>query len=204
MKSSRILLIVVVLALAIVAIFSRSSAQDAPVVAAAKPTRVAVCNVVAIFNKCQQAKDLGKEVDQKSKALADEDEKRLNAIKQLEETLKSLKPGSKIHDQKSTDLQELALKQTIWRRVQEQTMLRWRHRNAEEMYRGILAAIETVAKKQGCDLVIHRENISIASKTTTELFKKMTQRKCLYHDPNIDITDAVLNWVNSQYAKRPK
>ena len=204
MKSSRMLLIAAVLLVGVVSFFNRGSAQDAPARPTVRATRVAVCNVVAVFNKCRRAKDLDKELEQKGKAVTAEDKKRLNAIKQLEETLKSLEPGSKIYDQKSTQLQELALKQAVWRRVQEQTMMRWRHRHTEEMYREILTTVETVAKKQGYDLVIHRENIPIASKTTTELLKKMGQRKCLYHNPAIDVTDVVLNLMNSQYANRPK
>ncbi len=204
MKSSRTLWILAVLLLAVVAIFSRSSAQDAPVVAAAKPTRVAVCDVAAVFNKYQRAKDLNEEFAQKRKVIAAEDKKRIDVIKQLEEMIKGLEPDSKIYDQKLAQMQELALKQSVWRKMQEQTAMRWHRRLTEEMYRKILAAIETVAKKQAYDLVIHREDIPIASQTTTELLNKIAQRKCLYHNPAIDITDAVLNWVNSQYAKRPK
>ncbi len=204
MKSSRTLLIVVVLLLAVVAIFSRSSAQNAPVVAAAKPTCVSVCDVAAVFNKYQRAKDLNEEFTQKRKTIAAEDKIRIDEIKQLEEMVKGLEPGSKIHEQKSTQLQELALKQSVWRKIKEQTAMRWHRRLTEEMYREILIAIETVAKKRGCDLVMHREDIPIPSQTTTELLNKIAQRKCLYHNPAIDLTDDVLNWVNSQYAKRPK
>ncbi len=204
MKSSRMLLIAAVLLVGVVTFFNRSSAQNAPVTAAAKPTRVAVCDIATVFNSYQKAKDLNAEFTRKREAIAAEDKKRINVIKQLEEMLKGLEPGSKIYEQKSAELQELALKQSVWRKIQEQTAMRWHRRLTEEMYREVLAAVEAVAKQRGCDLVIYREDVPIASKTTTELLNKIAQRKCLYHNPAIDLTDAVLQWANHKYANRPK
>ncbi len=204
MKFSRMLLIVAVLLSAVVVFFNRSSAQDAPAGAATGATRVAVCDIAAVFNNYQKAKDLNAKFTQKRNDIAAEDEKRHLEIQRLEKILKDVEPDSKIYDQTAAQLQELVLKRSVWRKIQETTAMRWHRRLTEEMYREVLVAVETVAKQRGCDLVIHREDIPIASQTTTELLNKIAQRKCLYHNPAIDLTDAVLKWINRKYADQPK
>ncbi len=201
MKFPKTLLVVAVLFSAVVLFFSRSSAQPAPTVPA---TRVAVCDIASVFNSYQKAKDLNGKFTQKRKDIAAENEKRHQEILRLEKVLKDVEPGSEIHDKTTSQLQELVMKQSVWRKMQEQTAVRWHRQHTEEMYREILTAVEVVAKQRGCDLVIYREDVPIASQTTTELLNKIAQRKCLYFNPSIDLTDAVLQLANSNYANQPK
>ncbi|MDY7010998.1 MAG: OmpH family outer membrane protein [Planctomycetota bacterium] len=204
MKFPRTLLVVAVLFSAVVVFFSHSSAQDAPAAPAARATRVAVCDVASVFNNYQKAKDLNEKFAQKRKDISAEDEKRNQEIQRLEKMLEGVEPGSKIHDKTSEQLQELVIKRSVWRKLQEQAAIRWHRRLTEQMYSEILTAVETVAKRRGCDLVIYHEDVPIASETTTELLNKIAQRKCLYYNPSIDLTDAVLQFANSKYANQPK
>ena len=204
MKSPRTLLTAAVLFSAVVVFLSRSSAQQSQTAPVARATRVAVCDIAAVFNTYQKAKDLNAEFTRKRDDIAAEDKKRSEEIGRLEKVLESLEVGSEMHDKTTTQLQKLVMEQSVWRKMQEQTASQWHRRLTEEMYREILTAVETVAKQQGCDLVIYREDVPIASQNTTELLNKIAQRKCLYFDPAIDLTDAVLHLANRRYADQPK
>ena len=186
---------------ACVAVFLTAVSAQAPLAAGPRGT-VAVCDVVTVFNNYQQAKDLSAEFQERAKKLAAADEQKLRAIQEVEKVLDALKPGSKSYEEQLQKWEKLSVERATWRRLREQVNLREHRRLTEEMYTEILAMIETVAKERRYDLVLHRENVELASQTTTELLNKIAQRKCLYAAKSIDITDAVLKRVNSRYSQR--
>ena len=186
-----------------VAVFLTVVSAQAPAVAGPRGT-VAVCDVVTVFNNYQQAKDLSAEFQERAKKLAAQDQQKLQAIQEVEKVLNALKPGSKSYEEQLQKWEKLSVERTMWRGVRDQVNLREHRRLTEEMYTEILAMIETVAKERRFDLVIHRENVELASQTTTELLNKIAQRKCLYAAKSIDITDVVLKRVNHRYRLRKK
>ena len=186
---------------ACVAVFLTAVSAQAPLAAGPRGT-VAVCDVVTVFNNYQQAKDLSAEFQERAKKLAAADEQKLRAIQEVEKVLDALKPGSKSYEEQLQKWEKLSVERATWRRLREQVNLREHRRLTEEMYTEILTMIETVAKERRYDLVLHRENVELASQTTTELLNKIAQRKCLYAAKSIDITDAVLKRVNSRYSQR--
>ena len=186
-----------------VAVFLTVVSAQAPAAAGPRGT-VAVCDVVTVFNDYQQAKDLSAEFQERAKKLAAQDQQKLQAIQEVEKVLNALKPGSKSYEEQLQKWEKLSLERTMWRGVRDQVNLREHRRLTEEMYTEILAMIETVAKERRFDLVIHRENVELASQTTTELLNKIAQRKCLYAAKSIDITDVVLKRVNHRYRLRKK
>lgn len=183
-----------------VAVFLTVVSAQAPAAAGPRGT-VAVCDVVTVFNDYQQAKDLSAEFQERAKKLAAQDELKLQAVQEVGKVLNALKPGSKSYEEQLQKWEKLSLERTMWRGVRDQVNLREHRRLTEEMYTEILAMIETVAKERRFDLVIHRENVELASQTTTELLNKIAQRKCLYAAKSIDITDVVLKRVNRRYSK---
>lgn len=186
-----------------VAVFLTVVSAQAPAAAGPRGT-VAVCDVVTVFNNYQQAKDLSAEFQERAKKLAAQDELKLQAVQEVGKVLNALKPGSKSYEEQLQKWEKLSLERTMWRGVRDQVNLREHRRLTEEMYTEILAMIETVAKERRFDLVIHRENVELASQTTTELLNKIAQRKCLYAAKSIDITDVVLKRVNHRYRLRKK
>lgn len=186
-----------------VAVFLTVVSAQAPAAAGPRGT-VAVCDVVTVFNNYQQATDLSAEFQERAKKLDAQGQQKLKAIQEVEKVLEALKPGSKSYEEQLQKWEKLSLERTMWRGVRDQVNLREHRRLTEEMYTEILAMIETVAKERRFDLVIHRENVELASQTTTELLNKIAQRKCLYAAKSIDITDVVLKRVNHRYRLRKK
>ncbi len=203
MKRSTLLLTVLIAMGTTAALLSHGFAQ-APAAPPATPTRVAVCDVAKVFNNYQRAKDLTAEFEQRRRRIKVEDDRRDARLKQLQATLSALKPGSKEHETRLAEYMKASIERQVWRKMQEELAIRQHRRLTEEMYKEILRAVDAVAKERGFDLVIYLENVPIASASTSELLNKIAQRKVLYHDPRIDITQTVLQRVNSRYRPGPR
>ncbi|OPX25284.1 MAG: hypothetical protein B1H04_00165 [Planctomycetales bacterium 4484_123] len=200
MRTSGAILAAGVLAAALAALMTQTFAQSPA--AAIPPTRVAVCDVGAVFNGYLKRNDLNLQLEQRRKQAKAEDKRRLDQITKIEKTLKQLKRGTPEYDQQAKKLQSLVIEARVWREFTEKAF-RAEHRGMmETLYREILAAVAQVAKARNIDLVLYSEEVQIASKTTPELYSKIAQRKCLYHKPAIDLTKAVLDRLNRQYSAR--
>lgn len=200
MKRFGILLAAAVAASAVVVFLSQSFAQ-APAASTAPLARLAVCDVITVFNSYEKAKALSATFDAKGSQIAAEDDQRQKSIQQLRERLESLVAGSKEYEARLKELQKLSIERAVWRKLQDEQILRERRLLTEQMYREILAGVAEEAKGRGFDVVIHRESVDIASQSTGELLNKIALRKCLYAKDELDLTQAVLKRVNQKYRE---
>jgi Skp family chaperone for outer membrane proteins len=117
-------------------------AQSKP---AAGYTRLAVCDIATVFNKYQRAADLTTEFNgRKDKVKAEDDDK----VKQMDTQaamIKELTAGSKKYDEEMEKLQRMDIERQVWRKTQEQTVLRDYRLATEGMYNEICVAIGTTA-----------------------------------------------------------
>jgi Skp family chaperone for outer membrane proteins len=182
-------------------------AQTRPGAAGGAPrlaTRVAVCDVAAVFNKYDKATDLTDRFNARRDKIKAEDDARGKEISDLEAKLKPLQEGSAIFEETFAKLQKLDVDRQAWRKTQESTVVREHRMLTEQMYEEIAKVIADLAKEQGFDLVIYRDNVDLASQTTSELLAKIAQRKVLYNDPSLDLTQAVLERANAAYKAAKK
>lgn len=197
LKRSVITLIALV---AIAFAWSQATAQNAtkPVAPTAK---VATCDIANVLNNYEKAKVLQSDFRARAAKIKAEDDQRQEAVKNIQSMLNSLTPGTKDYDAREQEMEKLIVDRQVWASIQEKLAKRDGRRQAEEMYKEVLAAVEKVAKEKGFDLVITRDNMEVASASMEELLDKMAQRKCLYADPSLDITDAVSELINRPYKK---
>jgi Skp family chaperone for outer membrane proteins len=160
MRRSGMFLIATVAALGVGLLLSQSPAQPANPPAPAA-TRVAVCDVVTVFNKYERALDLSLEFDERAKQINLEAENRAKKIQDLGEILQALKPGSKEHTARLGEMEKLADERAVWMKLQEMKIVRERLRLTEQMYGEILQGIEELAKQRGLGLVLNREGADL-------------------------------------------
>ena len=203
MKSTKVLLVGAVILLAVTVFLSPGRAQVAtrPEAATAK---IAVCDIGDVFGRYQRMVDLNNDMNTRAKATAEEDKKKADKIQELEKKLEGIAPGSKEMQTRLDEMQQLSIERKVWQQVQEERFVRERRVLTEALYKEILSAVEALAKERGFDIVLYRENVEIASATTTELLGKMIQRKCLYADNAFDLTAPVLERLNRNYTGRIK
>jgi len=184
---------------------TRSSAFGVPAGGAPRlTTRVAVCDVAAVFNKYDKATDLTDKFNARRDKIKAEDDSRGKEMSDLEAKLKPLQEGSAVFEETFAKLQKLDVDRQAWRKTQESSIVREHRMLTEQMYEEIVKVIADLAKEQGFDLVVYRDNIDLASQTTSELLAKIAQRKVLYNDPSLDLTQAVLERANAAYKAAKK
>ena len=198
MRRIGILLAAGACALAAAALLSEGQTQP-PAPPPARPTRVGVCDVVVVFNGYERAKHLAAEFDEKAKQIQDEGQRRDQAIKQMNEALDSLVPGSKEYEARLLEVWKTTGEATVWLDMEKRVITRQRLALTEQMYKEVLDAVADIAKERGVDVVIHRDTGKIASKNSVELLNKIALRKCLYASGQVDLTQSVLARANSKY-----
>ena len=158
MKTSRVVLIGTLAAMAGAVLLNQSFAQPRPAAtgAAAAPAgmRVAVCDVVKVFGNYQKAKDLEAKMVENRRDLKAEDDKRAKQIESTEQTLKALNPNSPDYTSTLNDLTEQTIARETWQKFQVAKEDKERIRLTEEMYREIINLAGQIAKEQGYQIVL--------------------------------------------------
>ena len=176
------------------------NAAKAPVPAA----RVAVCDIASVFNRYQRATDLSNQFNERRDRIKEQDKTKGEQMDQVEKMLKELKSDSKEYQEQSATMEKLTVERTVWRKMQEQAVIKDHRDLTEQMYQEIIKVIAQLAKDQGYDLVLYLDAAEMNSETTSELLGKIAQRKVLYCDPSMDITETVLQRANAAYTASKK
>jgi hypothetical protein len=87
--------------------------------------------------------------------------------------------------------------------VQEAHKLREVALGFDRIYREIIQAAEEVALASGHDLVLYYEDYQPVSMNPEEIQAQMRARKVIYASPRADISQIVLNRLNSTYRSQP-
>ena len=200
LKWTSLLMIFVVAATLLLAL--RSTVAQAPPTAPAAPAaRVAVVDVGAVFNNYARRNDLNAQFEADRKKLNDDDKVKEQAIEQLQKALESgdIKPETKEYQAQIDQFELLNLERRNWRQFHEQRFVRRHRLLMEGLYQDIVKAVEKTAKERGFDLVLYREDMDLDSANAAELMAKISQRKCLYVDPALDLTKIVTERLNRDY-----
>ncbi len=196
------LFIVTAAVLAIVAaiVIQNSFAQNRPSVSAGV-TKVAVCDIVEVFNNYERAKDLTSKLNERTKGIEGENQTRLKSLEAIKMELEGLNPGSPEHDQRLNELQRLSIERDAWLKFQETLARREHVRFTQQMYEEILGTIGEISREKGIQIVLYREKDFQQAANTAELLQQIQLRKVLYSDQSIDITETVLERLNLAYRK---
>jgi len=197
MRFSKLSVLIVVGVALSAAVLSHSLAQ--PAAKTATPTRMAVCDVVEIFNNYQRAKDLTAKLNERRKSIQAENEDRGKKIDDKQEEMKALKKGSKEYEARFSELQLMVIEREAWLKFQETLAVREHHRLTVEMYEEIQKTIATLAKERSIQIVLFRDPETITSQTTGELLRQIGMRKLLYSDGSVDMTEDTLRRLNETY-----
>ena len=193
-----------VIVIAVAALVLRDALAQGGATRAPAASRIAVCDIVQLFNNYQRRQDLEKKLEVRLRGLQAEDQRRGKAIDALKLELKGLKEGSQEHEKRHRELRRQTIDRQVWRQTEREAAMREHHRLVKEMYAEITKLIAAVAKQRDYHLVIFHEPQEIDSKTSAELLSRIAGRKVLYADRRFDITPLVLRQLNDAYrAAKP-
>jgi len=164
-----------------------------------RATAVGVCDVVEVFNNYQRAKDLTADFKVKRDSIQQQHDARSDAIEEKDKELQSLLEGSPEYEKQYRELRMMVNDAQVWAQTEESLAQREHLRLTTEMYDEILGMISVVSNEQGFDIILFRETRDTKADTMQDLLLQMQNRKVLYNNDDVDITDRVLNRLNMAY-----
>lgn len=168
---------------------------------AAGGTRVAVVDLVRAFNEFEQTKVVNDKMQEDRTRVALEADSKMQEIDADKAALNAFTPDSAEWYQRNKKLKAKMLNYRVWEELEKDRIgeehLRW----AKKTYAMVTDEIARVAKAQEVQLVVTREDVVANVKDANVLYQQMLNRKVVYSDPAIDLTDEVLANLNAAFLK---
>jgi Skp family chaperone for outer membrane proteins len=170
--------------------------------ATAQPGRVAVVRMAELQNSMQEAQAINTRNRARIEEINAEARQRAERIRELQENLRNLAPGSEQADQVYNELLNSNAELQIFQQVEQVKIQQQDGRDAMQLYRKMTAAIEEVARDRGYDVVLRAEPQlqAEAVQFTPESWAAIQSRPLVFHSENVDITQAVLAKLDADFA----
>jgi Skp family chaperone for outer membrane proteins len=174
----------------------RPQAQLAPAV-------VATVDLEKVYNSLDAKTESDKEVQVLFDELNAEYGKKGDQIKQMQADLADLAPGGPKHKELQDQIwleteRYRGLNELISAKVDAE-----RSRTMKRLYLNIRAAVEEMAQTNGYDVVLVNDSISeIPPGTVEDMTRQISARRVIYANKRVDITAAVIAFMN-EAAKNP-
>lgn len=165
---------------------------------------VAVIDIVTLFNEFDCQKDLTEEMRGINDQMQNEERRRREEIDRLQAILDAMNVNDPQLTVKQREMLQLQFDYKNWGEMRQADVARevgvWTRRMYVEMQK---AAAE-IARQRGIDLILYKEAEELVGYDPEAIREQIRQRKMIYASPNIDLTQAVLDKLNSDYRAKPK
>jgi|GEM_PF-1501928 len=166
--------------------------------------RIACLNVIQVLNEYQRQKDLIEEVNAKREKLQAENNERRSKIDALDAEISALDPTDPTMATRMRELLAMQIDYKNWGEMAQMAMARefglWAVRN----YKDIIKAAEEIAKRDGYDLVLYKGEFEMVSMDPEVINEQIRSLHVIYANPATDITQVVLDKINSEYRAQPR
>ncbi len=160
---------------------------------------IGVVDMVKVFNENDQWKAINTGLTRKRQGQDAEAEKFKEQIAAKQKQLDAYHPDSPDWLKCSEELLSLNTKAEVWARLEKARTERMKKQWVEKNYADVTKAIADVAKKRGLAIVFTREEIEPNTEDSARLFAQIINRKVVYHEPGLEITQDVLKKVNDEF-----
>lgn len=165
-----------------------------------RPVAVAVVDVVKVSEALAERRQIEADLQTKADRLKEEDQNRQKKLEQLQKDVEFLAPGTPARDQKTEELERMALELQAWRSFQTNKINRERTLQIENVYRRMLDAVGRVAKENNYDLVLFKETaINFANARPEQVSAVIQVRKVLWSADDLDLTDEIIQRMNNEF-----
>jgi Skp family chaperone for outer membrane proteins len=173
---------------------------------AAKPTAVGCVDVFQVFATLKEKTQIEADIKSINDRMGEEQRQKGEELKQMEEAMKILMPGSADYLKAEDEYTQKALEFRAWTELQKAKLVRENKIRVQALYNKILAATAAVAKDNGFDLVIYKEGAVDFSRVQDPrlLDDAVRNRKVLYSAEGMDLTDQVKTRMDNEWNARAK
>ncbi|MDH3585361.1 MAG: OmpH family outer membrane protein [Phycisphaerae bacterium] len=168
----------------------------------AKPASVAVIDVQAVFGKLEEKAAIEADIQVQADRIQKEEQERQTEVKALQSDLNILRPESPAYNQTQEKLNKKLIEFEVWRQYTRKQLESENTIRIESLYRKVVDAVGSAAKRQGYDLVLYKDQTTpVRGKSQQEVAAKIQLRKVLYSDARLDITEPITQQLNAEYKK---
>lgn len=164
---------------------------------------VASVDVVKTFNEYQRQKDLTEELRQRQSDLESENQRRRQQIDSAQAAVDAMDPTDPAAMARGRELLAMQIDYKTWADLNRADMEREMGLWTARVYQEIVAAVEEVAKQQGYDMVLYREEFQPLAELQ-RVREQIGQRKVVYASQATNITQSVLDKLNADYRAKPR
>jgi Skp family chaperone for outer membrane proteins len=165
---------------------------------------VACLDVVKIFNEYERQKDLTEEMRAINQDMQDEEQRRRGQIDTLQATLDAISDSDPAKVKRQREMLQLQIDYKNWGELMQADMAREIGLWTRRVYGEIVAAAQETAQRQGFDIVLYKDQPELVGYDPEALRDQIRSRKLVYASEMVDITQTVLDKLNSDYRAQPK
>jgi outer membrane protein len=179
-----------------------SRGQAAPAAANPPPTKLAVVNIVRLFEDLLEKSAADASIDKMRREFADQAQKQQKTIEDLQKQFENppFKTNSPEYKAMQDDLLMKGMQLQSFSQFAQNKLFMERRIRTADIYSKMNAAVEEYAKANGIALVFVADDLNVgAAKTEEQLQAMVTLRKLVYFHPSFDITVAIRNKMNGEY-----
>ena len=161
---------------------------------------IGVVDLVRVFNEFEQTRALNAELDRLRMRLSDEQQQREEKLTIEQQTLQGFSPDSAEYHQRRQAFQRMMIEYQTWLAVERDGLKDEHFRWIERTYSAVIRGIDEVAQRKGIQVVFTREELDTSVEDATVLQQQILNRKVVYFDKTLDLTDDVLTVINERFA----
>jgi Skp family chaperone for outer membrane proteins len=186
------------------AAINQAAQNKAAAAASGGATRVAVVDIVKVFDTFEQTVVLNKKLDAHTKQLGDEAEKRSQSVQSEQQLLSAMTPDSADWYKQNEKVKKMVFENEVWRQLERDNIAESHKRWVQRTYQMMTSEIEKVAKAHGVDVVLTRERLKTDVGDSKALLAQILNIKVVYAstDPGVELTEEVLANLNAEFQKR--
>jgi outer membrane protein len=170
---------------------------------AAKATAIAVVDVSKVFNDLSERSAIEADINSLRERIQKEDTQRKQELDALQADLRILSPNEEAFKQTVAKAEIKSLEYQAWKQYQQRKIDNETTNRIQDLYNKVLDAIERLAKKDGYDLVLFKDQTeSLRGQNPQQITAMIQIRKVLYSKTELDITDQIKQLCNNEYNTR--
>ncbi len=169
----------------------------------AAPASIAVVDVQKVLNNCKEKAAIDADITTATETLKAEVDGHKHELRQLESDLELLDPGSAAWKAKREEIDRKIVSAQVGSKYGELKIAREQILRYENLYNKLREACAEVAKANGYNMVLTKDPAKLQrSQNANQLVNQIASRKMLWAADDLEITDEVLQKMNTDWEMR--
>lgn len=165
------------------------------------PHKIALIDMAMVFKNYKKFEDMRESLKVEITATEEKVKQDMEVLKSLQATLKATVEGSPAYKEKEQELASKAADMQAFQQVQQREFLRKESQIYKAIYAEVTDAVTKYAQYYNFTLVMRFKRDELPENDNPQEVISRMNGTVIYHRPQDDITDAVLEYLNKRYTQ---